>query len=731
MLLRAVNKQLKRRNIQFLLTNMLEQTVSMYIVDILDKDRTQPLFFPLTELFQSDILVKWRILEKIASIKVMPQQTIYKHKLTEFLRKRIQDEVGNWLDQEFSKLKMSGKSTVLKDIEILTKILKDFKTQLDVAVDFVSVEGSLFKEASCCYFDCLSKTLDEKLHPICLQIMKSMDIYQEYHRTFHVNLRDSCALSHALYLQVKHLVHCLRHRKKTPQSWKLEDYNSMFVKFFMNLLQVVKSECHNRIKRAIQVGTKDSIHSEERILSCSVIVLNCFCTVIDEWKHLEIEDEDLQVAFLIKIVDIICDGAKIFAEALDDTLSKEILLLSNADIVKKACILANSVEHVRKYLEDLPHQMQWKHSLNKLNEESTDTSFSDQVMRILNLIHQSMDSDLNCIVAKNLNTATTNLQSQYEKSLSTWLQASNLLQGYERFLCHFNEYLESVNECLKDELFPKFLSFLWVSTLMYIQNGFQEGQSPEYAKTIKENIHSLLDYLLYMKMEDTDAYKPLLRQLMSILDLNSKTTVDLQLDYYNHIAESIVSPVEYLGHIAFQAGYKLTGEDYVDFYINIQKGQRLPARKFEMNELYVKLTLCPSSLFPNQIPLKSTPVTEDLDNPVFNQFFQFSNLPAKILSIKGAVVQVLVLNQNKSYSAEAVLLLKQVQNMSGFASLEFLPVYLMPLKKFDMSQISYQVLENRSRWDKNAKFFINSRNKAVKSQKISLSCIPGRNQCLF
>lgn len=710
--------------------NMLEQTVSMYISDILDKDRTKALFFPLTELFESDILVKWRILEKIASIKVMPQQTIYKHKLTEFLQKRIQDEVGDWLDKEFSKLKMSGKSTVLKDIEILTKILKDFKTNLDVAIDFVSVDGSLFKETSCCYFDCLAKALDEKFHPICLEIMKSMDVYQEYHRTFHVNLRDSCALSHAFYLQVKHIAQSLKLKKKTTQSWKLEDYNSMFVKFFMNLLQVVKSECHNRIKRATQFDTQDSINSEEKILSCSVIVLNCFCTVIDEWKHLEIEDEDLQVAFLIKITDIICDGAKIFAEALDERLSKEIHHLSYSDVVKKACVLANSVEHVRKYLEDLPNQMQWKESLNKLNVESTDTSFSDQVMRILNLIHQSMDSHLKCIVAVSLNTATANLQCQYEKPLSTWLQASNLQQGYDRFMCFFNEYVESVNESLKEDLIPKFLSLLWVSMLMYVQNGFQEGQPPEYAKTIKENVQNLLDYLLYMKMEDSDTYKPLLRQLMSVLDLNSKTTVDLQLDYYSHVAESIVSPIEYLGHIAFQAGYKLTGEDSVDLYINVQKGQRLPARKFEMNELCVKLTLYPSSLFPNQIPLKSSLVTEDFDNPVFNQFFQFSNLPAKILSIKGAVVQVLVLNQDKSYSAEAVLLLKQVQNMSGFASLEFLPVYLMSLKKFDMSEISYQVLKNRSRWDKNAKLFINSRNKAVKNQKISLSCIPGRNPCL-
>ncbi|GFQ87045.1 BAI1-associated protein 3, partial [Trichonephila clavata] len=360
-----------------------------------------------------------------------------------------------------------------------------------------------------------------------------------------------------------------------------------------------------------------------------------------------------------------------------------------------ACILANSVEHVRKDLEDLPHQMQWEESLNKLNEGSEDTNFTDQVKRILNLIHQSMDSNLKCIVAVSLNTASANLQCQYEKPLSTWLQASNLQQGYDRFLCYFNEYVESVNEILKEDLIPKFLSLVWVSNADVHSKWISRRTTTRICRNNKREYSKLVG--------------------LSII----------------HVAESIVSPVEYLGHIAFQAGYKLTGEESVDLYVNVQKGQRLPARKFEMNELYVKLTLCPSSLFPNQIPLKSTPVTEDSDNPVFNQFFQFSNLPAKILSIKGAVVQVLVLNQDKSYSAEAVLLLKQVQNMSGFASLEFLPVYLMALKKFDMSQISYQVLKNRSRWDKNAKLFINSRNKAVKNQKISLSCIPGKNPCLF
>ncbi|GBM25983.1 hypothetical protein AVEN_223117-1 [Araneus ventricosus] len=619
--------------------NMLEQTVSMYLLDVLTKDRTQILFFPLTEVFQSDILLKWR--------------------------------------------------------QNLTKILKDLKSHVDAAAEVVSIESSLFKETSCCYFDCLSRVLDEKLHPVCLQVMKWMDVYQEYHRTFHVNLRDSCALSHALYLQVKNLVNDLRLKKKLPQSWKLEDYNSMFVKFFMNLLQVVKSECHSRIKRAVEAEMKDSVHTEEKILSSSVIVLNCFCTVIDEWKHMEIEDEDLQVAFLIKIADIVCDGAKIYAEVLDERLTKESQINVKSEVYKKACILANSVEHVRAYLEDLSHQMQWKESLHRLNEESPDSSISDQVLRILNLLHQSMDSHLKSIAAKCLNIAACNVQSLCEKPLSVWIQATNLQQGYDRFLCHFNEYMETSHEALKEVLFPRFLSLLWCSILMYIQKEFQEGQPPDYAITLKENIQNLMDYLLHIKMECMESSKPILRQIMSVMDLNSKSTVDLQLDYYSQIAESLVSPVEYLGHIAFQAGYKQTTEDTVDLYINVQKGQRLPARTFEMSELYVRLTLCPSSLFPNQVPLKSTSVTEDLDSPLFNQFFQFLNrnemlnnqppLTLEVFPVKGSVVQVLVVNQDKSlFSEECVVMLKQDKIVRGFVSWNFAH-YLMPLKKSDMS----------------------------------------------
>ncbi|XP_015930526.2 uncharacterized protein [Parasteatoda tepidariorum] len=714
--------------------NMLEQNLSMYLIDLLRGNPTQPLFFPLKDFQKSEVIIKWRILEKIATINITPRKTIYKQKLTDELTKRIQNEVRNWLQKEFQSLKLTGKNTALKDVESLTKIIKELRSQVTICIDVVSAEGTLFEAASCSYLDCVSKTINEELRPVCLKIMKAMDIYQEYHKTFHVNLRDSCVLSHALYRQLKSLVYCLHIENKTSENMDFKNYSSIFMKLFMNLLHVMKSECHHRIKRAVD-ESKDFYNKEEGILSSSVIVLNCFCTVIDEWKHMEISDEDLQIAFLIKIVDIICDGAKIYAESLDDRLEKilqvkELEFVKMSQVYNKAVILANSVDHVREFLKELSIKMQWEESLSLLND-ALDCTMKKQVLRILNLVHQSMDIHLDHVIMKMLDDMSDNLVSVCEKQLSSWMNSPSSGQAYERIQIYLNEYLENLKETIRDNLFPKFLSLLWSAVLNYAQKRFLEGEPPEYAESLKKDIEYFREYFLYIGMLESDSYKAVWQQIMSLIDLNSKSTVDLQLDYYTHIAESLVSPVEYLGHIAFQAGYKITGQDTIDLYINVQKGQRLPARSFEMSELHVKLALCPSSMFPNHVPLKTAIVTEDLDNPVFNELFQFSKLPTKVLSVKGAVVQVHVLNQDSSYSAEAVLLLKQVQNMSGFTSLEFLPVYLMPLKKFEMSEISFQVLESRSRWDKSAKHFINSRMKTKGQQKTLLSCIPGKNSCFL
>lgn len=42
-------------------------------------------------------------------------------------------------------------------------------------------------------------------------------------------------------------------------------------------------------------------------------------------------------------------------------------------------------------------------------------------------------------------------------------------------------------------------------------------------------------------MKETDTHKALLQNLVDLLDLNSKTTEELQLEYYVQIADTIVS----------------------------------------------------------------------------------------------------------------------------------------------------------------------------------------------
>lgn len=256
---------------------MIEQQMSLYLEDLLVKNCSQTLFFPLTDFYSSDAIVKWRILEKIVTIKLFAVKPEYKQKLKLQLSERLKKEVNDWLMREIEKLKLTGTSSILKDTEAVSKILRDLRSQVTTAIDVITSE-TLFDESGCKYFEVLAETVDEMLFPVCVQVMEVMDIYQARHRDFVVNMRDSCALSHALYLQLKKLTNLLIAQGKTERHLKLHDYTCIFSKFFTNLLQVMKIECHNRIKRAVQAEMKDSVHFEEQILSSSVIVLNCMCT---------------------------------------------------------------------------------------------------------------------------------------------------------------------------------------------------------------------------------------------------------------------------------------------------------------------------------------------------------------------------------------------------------------------------------------------------------------------
>lgn len=89
----------------------------------------------------------------------------------------------------------------------------------------------------------------------------------------------------------------------------------------------------------------------------------------------------------------------------------------------QVCVLANSVEHVLQYLQELPQQMQWSKVLKDDTDVLTDASLKEQVLRILKLIHESMNRDARDIITRMMNEIVIGIHNNVEKLLISWLQS--------------------------------------------------------------------------------------------------------------------------------------------------------------------------------------------------------------------------------------------------------------------------------------------------------------------
>lgn len=72
-------------------------------------------------------------------------------------------------------MKLSGSTTILKDIEVFTKILKELQTQISMAMD-VSLAEVLFEESQCNYSEILSDTIDDIVSKYLYSLLSTLFI---------------------------------------------------------------------------------------------------------------------------------------------------------------------------------------------------------------------------------------------------------------------------------------------------------------------------------------------------------------------------------------------------------------------------------------------------------------------------------------------------------------------------------------------------------------------------
>ncbi|XP_076363815.1 BAI1-associated protein 3-like isoform X2 [Tachypleus tridentatus] len=691
-------------------------------------------FFALTPTRVRFLQEKLSLLDQIPSLGASTWTPSYKLRLNEHLEFRVQLDVDVWISEHLLNTENTDKDAILHEMAHFTNVITELASHC--SVDNVLYQLP-FESWGFNYNETVALAVDTKLYPFCSRAMEKMQHYQTRYKRFHVNIRDSCSVSIAFYSALRMLISTLEHSLKSRKisqcstvssrslqlplrELKLLEYRNWFGECFLNLLYVYKCECYQRVNRAVDFDPKmTEVAPGVDFSTSAVYVLNCFERTLSEWRELNIENNEIQTAFLIKLTDVICDGSKLYAEKMEEQAK---YTCSNQNVLpfivpRQFCLCLNNLDHVWEYMQNLPRRMKWEEATDMVATSSGISVMKTHTMNILHKLYQSADQQVSGIRERVLEILLEMIGKHISACLGGWLKPQQQCKDADKLLAYLDKNLRILHHHLKPNMFTLILNKVWVSILREVIDGFRNGMKPEYAQMIYQHLQVVREYFLSLGLHDCNLNNLLIEELMRTLRYHSMSTIDLQLEYYNELASQMKTPggLGYIGHLAFRAGYKSSAENHIDLIVKVLNAQSLPGLdRSGLSDPFVIVGLRPCAMFPGFQPQR-THVRYQTVDPVYNETFEFPNIPAVVLTMKGAVLHLMVVDRDtitsNDFAGEVFLNFSDVRDLSKFLSIDFLPVHMLALKRFVNTQYSYQVLQQRASWDKIAKSFVQMREK--------------------
>lgn len=708
---------------------LLDRIASAYVKSYCqDEKQLTCCLFPLDSPSFLCLTAKLKILERLSSLDTGHEAMEFRKVLVNQLEMRLQKDVHKWIDNNMKTFNDGGRDTVLQDMTDLTMLLVNITKHCS----YNQLISELpFTKWGFGYQKHLAVSIDEKLHNICRDIMRQMDHYQNRYKDYHVNIKDSSALCHTYYITLKKLVQTLTRNITSdqqtdcqPPKLQLSDFHNWFNNSFLHLLQTFRSECYLRTTRAVELDTRSTLMSEEgggHFSNSSVYVLSCFAEILTEWRQLGLEHKELHFAFLIKLTDVICDATKLYSEMMEQKASTYCKNTTGQFIVPmQVCTSINNIDHVWDYVKVLPNKMTWE-------EIESDDDIKTQTLDVLYKLLNSTERQVADIKEKILNSVLDYIYISAKKEIQNWTKVFNQSKDENKLIAYIDKNLCIIYQNTRNNICSIILPKLWNFVLTETANGFQDGMKPEYAKVITKNLNAVREYLISLDMEESSS-KNKYEELTRYLKLNSSSSIELQLDYYHELACKVKTPLEYMGHLAFRAGYKDITKGTINIIVKILSAQNLPKQDYSgLCDPFVVIELCPQAMFPGFKMQRTRIIYQTLD-PVWDENFVFANLPSSILTIKGAVLHFRVMDKDtvtSEFTGEFFVRLETLPDMSRLTSIDFLPVQMIPLKNYTNDQNTFRIIEKRSSWDKHSKLFMQTRVKFLRedTQKKATCCI--------
>ncbi|XP_022345409.2 protein unc-13 homolog D-like isoform X2 [Crassostrea virginica] len=595
----------------------------------------------------------------------------------------------------------------------------------------MGVVSNLFNTLGIGYFRIVSFSVEKKISSVMRELCQEMDAYQRKYHQYSVNITYSSRLMLRMFFAAKKFYSIVRDNVSRRDVFRLtiHQYQDWFLDALAYWLQTFRTECLNRTERALEID-KDVVvtHSLVKFSNSSVDVKACFAQITEEWRQIDYHDPDASVMGIIKITDLICDGARLYTDKIHAMMERSNFYDDKEeqfDITERLCITLNNIEHVKQYLKELPILLDWESVCMLLSTKHENDDIGNKALSTLSRLIQSTQHEILLKCSHLITQIAEKMKVDIARFMELFTQKTpEKASSIDQLFQYLSTNMKTLRERLFDSMYPHIRAELWETITRLMEEQVYTGERPEYYSQMKQFLRALTSFFAKDGLEEDNIQTEQCKKLKARLELNSLSTEDLMLDYFNILADEVVieTPSEFLGNLAVKLSYIEETRGNVTIFVKVIRGSDLPGLDHSgLSDPYVVVSLYPKTMFGHNKPQRTKVIDQTL-NPVFNTTFQFPNVPREYLSVRGAVLLLSILDHDKigsdDFAGEIAIHLSSISPMEMSTTVDSKPAVMLPIKRpTSHTEGPYKVLVERSSWDKTAKLFITDRRRFIEKQR--------------
>lgn len=407
----------------------------------------------------------------------------------------------------------------------------------------------------------------------------------------------------------------------------------------------------------------DPVDTLSKHSSSAVDVVTCFTQIKSFWLQLAWPDPMGAFVFVTKITDDICNAAVMYSE----------MIRQKADVQKKItqqlCMVLNNIEHVHKYIWNLPKELAWQEVETSV-ERVCGLEGKQQVRRALDTQLQSIDAGMqrqsNYMINQLVEKMVIDLRKYIQHvSLSPdSIQPDDAVSPLMKFL---DDNLIILSEWLVQENLCRILATLWKLLLDLVAEALttNTGVSAEFYERFHFTLEALVVFFhaegqgLPIHSLRNESYKALKEEL----HLNKCSTQELIEKAYQAKIQQQKSPEPTpYGMLCIKCHYEAAEHK---LYIDILHATNLIALDTNgLSDPFVIIELAPQHFFPGA-KSQRTQVKSKTLHPIFDEQFIFT--VSEKCSNDIACVHFTVMDHDwlstNDFAGEAVLLLQEIHGL--------------------------------------------------------------------